>query len=925
MEFDPVRNEFVLFGGETSGFLHDEGGGDWNNETWAYNGTTWTRKTPATNPPAIVSPTMVFDPIRQNMVLFGNGRIWTWNGTNWTEAAFSRTEFPAEAYFDPIRGGVVVHRFTSLQGNGPFVFGSTTSGGLFWNGNFWTNDVVTGAAGLYSAVAFDAARQRAVAFGGLGQFFRPSADTVTNDGVASVWQAASPATRPPARYGHRMVYDPGTSRVFLYGGLPLTNDLWSWDGTDWSRVAVTNAPTARSGSGFAINPANRLVVMFGGRDENGALRSETWHLTVPASAGVTTGNSPGQCGATVTYSTPAINGSTSGVTCSPGSGSTFPIGTTTVNCNSSGGSGSFLVRVNDTEAPRINVPPTQFATAPGPTAVSYSASATDNCPGVQLTTSPASGSTFPAGASTVTFTATDSAGNTATANTTILVPARYTIVSNPPGLPVSIDGQMTATPAIRDWIPNSNHTLGGGGTQGRTRFIAPTQSIAAPASATTLTVTFASQHQLTATAIPSAGGNVTVTPASPDGFYDAGASVQLQVAAGGSFQFTGWSGALAGTASPVTLTLDGPKDVQAEFAPLSSCRFELSQDTVAILPTGDLTRVLMRTAPGCAWSATTTTPWINIHTAAGSGPGPVRFTVTPNGTASARTGRVRIAGTDVTVLQSSAGCTFGLTPPSQIVSHLPSLQSVAVQTPAACQWTAIPTAPWLRLNPSAQSGPATLGYNVSDNFEPAPRVAAINAGGQMMPVLQKPRELPQWFTDVPPTSPFFDFVALAVTQRLASACQPNRFCPDIPLTRAEMAEFLIRGLYPADDFPFPATPYFSDVSALHPRFRFIQKLRELGITTGCSTTQFCPEAATNRGQMAVFVTRARLGVTNTTVPVNPAPYFTDVPTTHPFFTAIQKLRELGVTTGCSATAYCPSDAVTKAQMAVFTVRALLAP
>lgn len=59
--------------------------------------------------------------------------------------------------------------------------------------------------------------------------------------------------------------------------------------------------------------------------------------------------------------------------------------------------------------------------------------------------------------------------------------------------------------------------------------------------------------------------------------------------------------------------------------------------------------------------------------------------------------------------------------------------------------------------------------------------------------------------------------------------------------------------------------------------------------------------------------------------VNPAPAtasFTDVPTSHWAFQFIQALRTSGITSGCTATTYCPDAGVTRAEMAVFLSRAL---
>jgi hypothetical protein len=53
------------------------------------------------------------------------------------------------------------------------------------------------------------------------------------------------------------------------------------------------------------------------------------------------------------------------------------------------------------------------------------------------------------------------------------------------------------------------------------------------------------------------------------------------------------------------------------------------------------------------------------------------------------------------------------------------------------------------------------------------------------------------------------------------------------------------------------------------------------------------------------------------------PYFTDVPATNPFFIYVQKLRDLGITGGCTPTTFCMNNMLTRQEMAVFIVRAFL--
>ena len=114
--------------------------------------------------------------------------------------------------------------------------------------------------------------------------------------------------------------------------------------------------------------------------------------------------------------------------CVPPSGSTFPIGTTTVNCTvtDSGGlgaAGSFTITVTN-NAPAFTPPAniTTEATSAAGAAVSFTAFGSDVEDGpIPAVCAPLSGATFPLGATTVTCTVTDTAGATATGSFTVTV------------------------------------------------------------------------------------------------------------------------------------------------------------------------------------------------------------------------------------------------------------------------------------------------------------------------------------------------------------------------------------------------------------------------------------------------------------------------------------------------------------------------
>jgi hypothetical protein len=74
-----------------------------------------------------------------------------------------------------------------------------------------------------------------------------------------------------------------------------------------------------------------------------------------------------------------------------------------------------------------------------------------------------------------------------------------------------------------------------------------------------------------------------------------------------------------------------------------------------------------------------------------------------------------------------------------------------------------------------------------------------------------------------------------------------------------------------------------------------------------------------REQMAVFLLRTREGAGYAPPACGPAP-FTDVPCASPYAVWIGELVTRGVTAGCAAARYCPTQAVTRAEMAVFLMK-----
>ncbi|MEX2423358.1 MAG: PQQ-dependent sugar dehydrogenase [Acidimicrobiia bacterium] len=103
----------------------------------------------------------------------------------------------------------------------------------------------------------------------------------------------------------------------------------------------------------------------------------------------------------------------------------------------------------------------------------------------------------------------------------------------------------------------------------------------------------------------------------------------------------------------------------------------------------------------------------------------------------------------------------------------------------------------------------------------------------------------------------------------------------------------------------------------------IEAIRTAGITEGCDPVgdRFCPTDAVTRAEMAAFVVRA-VGET----PLGGVPQtFQDVEPSQWYFGAVERAVALGITVGYGDGTFRPNASVTRAEMAVFVVRALGEP
>ena len=100
-------------------------------------------------------------------------------------------------------------------------------------------------------------------------------------------------------------------------------------------------------------------------------------------------------------------------------------------------------------------------------------------------------------------------------------------------------------------------------------------------------------------------------------------------------------------------------------------------------------------------------------------------------------------------------------------------------------------------------------------------------------------------------SPFLADIDWVADQAITSGCAPDRFCPGASVTRGQMASFLARAL----DLPAGSGDHFTDDdTSVHEQA--IERVYAAGIANGCATDRFCPDRPVNRVQMAIFLAKA---------------------------------------------------------------------
>jgi N-acetylneuraminic acid mutarotase len=415
---------------------------------------------------------MVFAHTFQTATLLNDGKVLVVGGQNERGSVIARAEIydPASGTWTATSNMIFARMFqtATLLKDGRVL----VAGGRDYNGSILTTaEIYDPTSGIWTATRnMNVARSfqtatllndgRVLVIGGgarLAEAYDPVAGTWATVGSMSVSRISHTAT----------LLSNGT--ILVTGGQDnnsqalVTTEIYDPTKASWS---LTGSMTAPRWGQTALLLGNGKVLVVGGQDNAGhALATAELFgfadttaptLQLPAPLNVNATNAQG---ATVNYSVTATDpdDTTSQITisCTPASGSVFPVGTTTVNCSAQDAAGntstgSFPVVVQDVTAPTLQLPTTitMNATSPQGATVNYAVSATDptnTAAQIVITCTPLSGSVFPVGATTVDCSAQDPAGNTSTGSFRVIV---QDVTAPTLQLPVTITADATSAQGV---------------------------------------------------------------------------------------------------------------------------------------------------------------------------------------------------------------------------------------------------------------------------------------------------------------------------------------------------------------------------------------------------------------------------------------------------------------------------------------------
>ncbi len=269
MAYDEASGKMVVFGGTEDAAYRTPT--IFFDDTWTWNGTSWTEEHPSAIPPARVNAGITYDPIHKVVLMWGgftdhgqSADFWSWNGSTWTQirpAVFPPAEdnqgwaWPAPILtYDSLH-----HRVVLIRNNGGHPSYPLPGPDVWtWDGSTWAHPAVANTPALWGTGVYVPALGGIILFGLNTQ---QAPETWLFDGASwskrpSVLAPASGIDDPPP-----MVYFGPARTAALIGD---TGDIWSWDGNDWAKQRSSATLPKRMGYSVGVDNLHGLLLTFGG-------------------------------------------------------------------------------------------------------------------------------------------------------------------------------------------------------------------------------------------------------------------------------------------------------------------------------------------------------------------------------------------------------------------------------------------------------------------------------------------------------------------------------------------------------------------------------------------------------------------------------------------------------------------------------------
>jgi hypothetical protein len=221
------------------------------DDTWEFSGTNWTLIPKATRPAGRADHGMAFDETARRLVILGGATglagpphsdTWLWSvNSGWTRDLGAGTPSAVQAY--PLAYESAGDRVVGFSGANSVSQRTEEIHEYSGAPRIWTDSTATpdkrflhgwaSAPGLGGMFLFGGDAQTPTGF----TYFSSETWLLTNSG----WEQRLPEHAPPQRKVYAMAYDAARNQVFLYGGEPLLQDFWGYDGNDW-RLIDSNPP-----------------------------------------------------------------------------------------------------------------------------------------------------------------------------------------------------------------------------------------------------------------------------------------------------------------------------------------------------------------------------------------------------------------------------------------------------------------------------------------------------------------------------------------------------------------------------------------------------------------------------------------------------------------------------------------------------------